>query len=858
MKHTVKSFALLSLTLTLTLCFAKTTAHNNSTDYSDTQIAQLLGWVDDKKVNNLCQGYYRQDLPVASKNYKGIHYRAHSSQLNEKGDTQLQGNVVINQGQRTVHADSAVLIRDHDNKAHRLTLKGNIKVEEPGVLVYARRISIELAQKAWQIWHVLYRLALNVRELSSSQLDNSKKLTAQSAWGQASRIEQKKAKLWVLHNASYTTCKPNCHVWHLAASKITLNKKDNVGSAHNVKLYVRGVPIFWWPYLTFPLSNKRQSGFLMPGYGTSSSMGFNVSLPIYWNIAPNYDLIFTPVITGKRGIIFKNYFRYLSANSSSSIQFNFTPNDNAFKQTKKDLIKQYSGKPQHAQQVNALQKDTPKRYFLNIKDKSQLNKHLFAKLNYATVSDDYYVEDYLDNDNNDYSTANQINQQLQVNYFEKKWRLNVDLQRYQTLHPLDQADIENQYARLPQITFDGTAGYHPYNVQFALNASFTDFTKARNPFDVNLPDPTVGQRLNLDPTVTRSFSNSFFFVTPSLQMDLTSYHLKRPNPGAPDDPSRAVPIFSIDSGMYFDKNLKLFGTPYIETLEPHIYYLYVPYRNQNNLPLFDTVDNSLPLSFDYDQMFVDNRFSDIDRIGDTNQVTLALTSQLRDTNTGMIKAYASIGQIYYFRNRRVLACTQSKLNNPTNPLCPQVAPKENLQALSPLASQFLYNISKNWNISGNLVYNAKRNRIDNQTYSLSFQRDPRHIINLSYSYARGIDDIDSYQPLTSKQAINQTGLSTYWPISKHWSGIGVVNYSFNRHRFQSYIYGVEYQSCCWGFRAIINRAFIGLNPAFNNDYDNRFFLQFSLNGLTSLGTSDPSSLLDSNIENYKDQFGPQF
>ena len=158
-------------------------------------------------------------------------------------------------------------------------------------------------------------------------------------------------------------------------------------------------------------------------------------------------------------------------------------------------------------------------------------------------------------------------------------------------------------------------------------------------------------------------------------------------------------------------------------------------------------------------------------------------------------------------------------------------------------------------MTGDLVYNPKRNRIDNQTYNLSYDSDSQHIINFTYTYARNVTT-DQGAPINNGlNNLEQTGISTFWPINNHWKGLGEVNFSLNRHRFQSYLYGVEYDSCCWAFRAVINRAFVGLNPTFDNNYDNRFYIQIALNGLTALGTHNPSGLLSTAIDNYHDQFG---
>lgn len=840
--------------IALTTLFFNITAAAQSAD-----IAKKLGWIDDPLANNLCRGYYTDQLVINPHGPDShlVDYTADTSSITKKGVSTLEGHVKITQGDREVTSNTATLLRNPEtNNPKQFDLSGNIEIREPGVVIYAKKVDIWLHEKEWQIWQGLYRVALDIRSiLHDATPTQDPKVTGITVWGQADHITQTKPKVWDLYNTTYTTCKPNCNDWHIKADHIHLDKNTDMGSAKNATLYIKNIPVFWLPYLDFPLTPKRESGLLAPSYGESDSFGANLVLPVYWNIAPNYDNLITPIFTDKRGVVLKDYFRYLTDNSSGNVNLNVTPNDNAFKTLSNQLEQEYNGQPERAAQLHNLTNDKNSRYLIGWQDNTQLNQHLFADVNYNHVSDDYYMEDYFSSPGVNASTIDQLNQQAEIDYYEKKWRVGVNFQGYQTLHPLNQADINNQYSRMPEIDFNGTSGYQPYGVRFSLNSSLTNFDEQKNPFDYTLDNPTVGDRLNVDPTMALPLHNDFFFFTPTLQANFTGYNLQRPNPGTNDDPSRSIPIFTIDSGMYFDKQTTLFGKAYTETLEPHIYYLYVPYRNQNNLPLFDTIDNSIPLSFNYDQMFVDNRFSDIDRIGDANQITLAMTTQFRDANTGNVKANASLGEIYYFADRRVLACTSTNNNNPNNPLCTLGLPSENTERVSPLAGQLGYNITSVWNLTGDVVYNPEKKWIDNQTYSLSYDQDSQHILNFSYSYARHTD-IEQVTPDDGDLAtLHQAGISGFWPINLHWKGLSEVNFSLDRHRFQSYVYGVEYDACCWSVRAVVNRAFIGLNPSFNNTYDNRFFLQFALTGFTALGTHDPGDLLSNSIQNYDNQFG---
>jgi LPS-assembly protein len=305
----------------------------------------------------------------------------------------------------------------------------------------------------------------------------------------------------------------------------------------------------------------------------------------------------------------------------------------------------------------------------------------------------------------------------------------------------------------------------------------------------------------------------------------------------------------MSSGLYFDRNLNLFGKGFIQTLEPQAYYTYIPFRNQNELPLFDTTLNQPS----YDQLFMYNRFSGIDRIGDANQVALGLITRFIDQNSGNEKIRAGLGQVLYFENRRVTLCT--------TPNCSDIVDPMNKRNRSPIAGLIKYSMNPLWSAEANTIWDPleRHQRLINQTFALHYSSDPRHLMNIGYTFAKNgdrryLDTIDK-----SSNNLSQTDFSAAWPLTRDWSGVTRWTQNLNRHGFQNLLFGVQYDACCWAVRLVAGREFVQVNPDNNHlQYNTLFFIQFALKGLGNFGTDDPTQLLASSVSGYQTQFGQDY
>lgn len=836
---------------------------HNVYDLSQADVSKQLNWVENPNAHNLCKGYYEEDLIhyVHPRNSHLVDYQGNQSYITRNGVSKLIGNVIITQYAKQATGDVGYLYRNKKGKPDRIELVGHMHLHSPKELIVAHSGTLILRNRHWIIEHALFRNELSTRNPETVRQhdaikNNHERLYQLNVWGRSEKIRQDHPEITDFYNTTYTSCQPNYDAWHLHASHIRLDKTTGRGTMHNATLYIKKMPVLWVPYFNFPIDDRRQTGFLNPTYGTSTSNGFDTSFPFYWNLAPNYDTTITPRYMSKRGWQLNNGFRYLTDDGSSgTLDMSWMTNDQQFQQDKQKYISEYGGTPTSYNQDQDLLHSTDHRNAIEWNDNTYFNPYWSAQFTYNHVSDDYYMEDF-GNSQGDI-TQNQLLQQALFNYYGPSSNFVLNMQSYQTLHPLDQANTLNQYSRLPQLDYNYALNENPLGLDMGFGSELANFNQTKNPFDITLQSPTVGQRANLQPTVALPLVDTrSAYVTPRAQYVLTSYQLNRPGTQMDANPSRAIPVFDVHSGVYFDRDLSLHGHHYTQTIEPQIYYLYVPYRNQNNLPLFDTVDNSSPLTFNYDELFDYNRFSGVDRIGDANQMTFALSTAYRERQTGFQRLSASIGQILYFQDRKVLACTNDGVPAP----CPPTLPSSNTQNRSPIAGLFTYNIDTAWSLNGNLAYNAQDNQMENQTVSFNYRKDYKHIFNIGYTFARqGDPDQVPGVPVNSyRNNLQQTTVSTSWPVSTQWNALAQWNHNWSHDHLQAYLYGLEYDACCWSARLVVNRIFTGLSPQYTNQYDTRIYLQFALKGFAKLGGNDPSSILMADIPGYSNYFGENY
>lgn len=781
---------------------------------NEDQLQHTLKWSNNSQY--ICGGFY-QDIIINPPDKNTLTISSKELELNEFGVSILTGKVTLNYDLWQIRANRALVYREVlQNKISKIILTSGLQLLEPTMLVVAQHGTIDFLNHHTTFTKVIYR---NTLPQPSNNVTTGKHPQTIHAWGQAEQYQQTEPKIYVFKHVSYTTCPPSNSIWQIKASKITFNKNSGKGQAHNAVLSIKQVPIFYTPYFSFPLTKARATGLLWPTLGSINNSngyhGYYFHLPIYLNLAPNYDLTITPMYYSSRGLASDNVLRYLTPNTTGHLQLNIMPNDLYFPVFKHNMLNTYSNSPDPYKQaeLQRLLHKPDHRKMLHWQQNTQFNEHWQANLDYNYVNDDYYLADQNLGDNN----HNQLLQQGEIKYSNQYWDMLARVQAYQTLHPINTDTIfTEQYSRLPQLSLQGN--YTQANgLSYFISSEATHFTHHNTPGDARFY-PT-GNRLTVQPGIAKTFTWPFLFITPRAQLNLTSYELIH-QPSA----NRALPIFDIHSSLYFDRSLTIAHNAYKQTLEPEIYYLYIPYRQQQQLPIFDTTLNSR----NYAQLFSYNRFSNVDRINDANQLSIGISTRFLAQNSGTEKLRAAIGEIIYLQPRKITLCQNQTTctDYPGN--------HNNISNLSPLAAEVSFKINSVLRGSSNLIWNPKQHSLLNENFGIQYQPEPQKLINLNFSYVRDSFNISNLNN-SNNDMLKLTDLNVHWPLNYHWGFVGRWSQDWHTFHFQNLFYGLQYSSCCWSIQFVAGKNLIALNDN-KPQYSHQIYLQISLTGLGALST----------------------
>ena len=719
-----------------------------------------------------------------------IYMKADQANFVKDGKSHLEGDVEITQDQKQVSADSI----DYFQPSNSADLEGNVNYWDDQVYLRGPSAHVNFDNNTAEFSRANYRV------LSNRGRGFAKELTVVSG------------KTTTGKGVDYTTCDPETapgdfwdldkNFWKISAGKIVLNQEKERGHATNVILRIKDVPIFYTPYISFPLSSKRKSGFLVPTLGSSSSGGFQISTPYYWNIEPQMDATVTPKYFTNRGVMGEGEYRYLFTKGHGQINLDYLPSDSAYNNHHRSSI-----------------------HFEH--DQSFLSTGRLSLL-FNQVSDFHYFEDF----GNSLSTASirYLPREADFSYAGKGWQVYSRLQNYQIV---DQSILTTSrpYSRLPQVILN----VYPFTGQNRLNLRVdTQFDYFDRDTKVGFVNDVNGFRLDVYPKVSYPLSTQAAFLTPQLGLRYTQYYLGNSSLFS-DSPSRLLPMASLKGGVFLERNISLFGENYLQTLEPNFYYLFVPGRNQSNLPIFDTSEYSLS----YYSLFRDNRFSGPDRFGDANQITLALTSRMVQTKTGREQAYLRLGQIFYLAKQDV----QREVLSATGSLVPVGTPPGD--NYSPLVLEVGTDFFKDWHFDGELQWDPNDNSTQKLVFNAQYHPGEGKVLNLGYRIRRGA----AGQVLRTTTNIDQSDLSFRWPINQRWSVVGRWNYAVPEGKSLDLFGGIEYESCCWGIRAVVRRYLTNLD----GDFQTGFFIQLQLKGLAGLGQSTVNFLTQS-IPGYHSEF----
>ncbi len=575
-----------------------------------------------------------------------------------------------------------------------------------------------------------------------------------------------------LKNATLTTCKPGNNDWYMQVGELDVDMTRNLGVARRGSLVFKGMPIFYVPWVDFSLNDERKTGFLPPTIGSSGKSGIEVSAPFYLNLAPNRDLTITPRELSKRGLQLGGQFRYLDRRYDG---------DARFEEMSNDRVRNIS------------------RYALTIQHNQRFSSNLTGYLNINKVSDDNYFRDLSSRINVTSQTT--LPRDGILTYTGGWWIASARAQRFQTLQDPANPVVE-PYGRVPQLTLNAARQYVG-GADLALASEFVKFDH---------PTSVIGDRLTFYPSASLPLILPGAYLTPKLGFHDTSYSLERNPLGTPQTIHRSLPIASVDSGLTFERDTSFNGQKFRQTLEPRVYYLYVPYRDQSKIPLFDTG----LADFNYAQIFSENIFNGGDRIADANQLTLAATTRMLSPASGREVLKATLGQRYYFRDQQVT------LNDNVTP----TRSGRTSDFLAALSGQ----IAQHWSLDSALQYNPQRKFVDRLGVGVRFQPEIAKVLNLGYRFTRG--------------TLNQTDISAQWPLGHGWYGVGRYNYSMRDNRLVEGLGGFEYNGGCWIGRVVLQRF-----AAATGNFTSAVFVQLELNGFSRIG-SNPLETLKRSIPGY--------
>ncbi len=695
----------------------------------------------------------------------------------------FSGNVTLKRGDQFLHADNL----RYDEQTEQYVADGNVRYQDAGMRMVADR-------------------AQGNQETDKHQIDNVRyQLTERRGNGGARTIQMDGAHGELL-GSTYSTCPPSQRLWELRAPQIDLDTDAGFGTARNATIRIGKVPVLYMPWFKFPIDDRRLTGLLYPNISQSGRNGFDWRQPIYLNLAPNYDMTLQPRLMTKRGLMLGTEFRYLTPTGKGELNLNYLHSDQLTRDERDQETAEFiaGGYPLE----NRRGENRGRFGFLGSQN---INPQWQARANINWISDPRYLEDF----NNNLSTLSsfQINSDIGVYGRGRYWDAGLMADYYQ-LADYTLPESSMPYYRLPRAYLNWE---QPFGRWFAAGVH-AEAVRFEHSDSTSRPG---GSRIDLKPYVSMPLGGASWFITPTLAWRYTGYQLdqKLANNivasngfGSPDtSPSRSLPISSLDAGLYFDRQAIFRGESYVNTLEPRLFYLNAPYRNQSSLPVFDTG----PLTFSWGQLFRDNRFSGADRQSDANQLTMAVTSRLIRESDGREKLSVSLGQIKYFDDARVGL-------SPNSPVLEK--------GRSAWIADANYAINDRWTIGTSYQWDPKYRREDLASVRTRYLIGDDGIVNLSYRYRRNASN--------GNDLLEQADLSFLYPVAPAWSLVGRYYYSLQDKQLLEGIAGVQWDSCCLAVR-LVGRRYVRNRTGEMND---AIQLEIELKGLGSAGPDTESRL----------------
>lgn len=723
----------------------------------------------------------RSDTPLPAKKPLPVFIEANNIEGYPQREVDAQGGVRLQRGDQVISAEHVKYFPETED----VQIEGEVHLEREKDVLEGTHLKLNLESKTGELGQPSYYL----REGNGR--------------GTGSFFLFEGEDHYRLKKGSYTTCPIGNDDWFIRAEDLKIDQEKEIGTARHVSVLFKDVPILYLPWMDFSYSGKRKTGFLAPVMGNTARSGVEVSVPFYWNIAPNYDATITPRAMSKRGVMFNNEFRYMGQTLGGQALFDILPDDWITNKT---------------------------RYGLFLNHAQYLGRGWTGSLDYNLVSDDSFFRDL--GNNVGLTSRTNLLQQVSTSYnnhLGPNGAINFTtlVQNFQTLQD-PRAPITPPYKRLPQFSLTASQR-NIYGVDIDFTGIWTNFyfedQKLPNGQQISLVD---GQRLVLFPSASIPLQTSYGYIKPKVSLHHTRYDLNKPVSDVGDSNlDRTVPLFSLDSGVVFERDTMFRKESFVQTLEPRVFYLYVPYRNQDNriFPNFESAE----MDFSFAQIFTENRFSGHDRINDANEITFALTSRLIESATGNERLRVAAGQRIRLADRQVVLGTQ-----------------QTTSAKSDFIAAVSGRITPVVTTETSVQLDQSELRTEKIRAGVSYHPESGKVFNLGYRFTRGVPGVVQRTGLfpVPGAGFEQIDASTQWPFLKNWQGMASVNYSLKDDELLAGLVGVEYNSCCWSLRMVLNRFITATERT-----STTFFVQLELNGLMRVG-NNPIRVLRQGIPGY--------
>ncbi len=741
------------------------------------------------------------------RNSEPMDVTADYSEIFDKEVTSFFGNVKMSRADQSITSDKA----SYDLVSETMDVQGHVIYTENELSLHSDTALLNLASDEARLRNALF-------------ISPSGPLR-----GKADVVYRDSKVLSRYKNAAFTSCPPGNQDWVVHASRFKMNKQTGMGSAKHAWLEFKGVPVFYTPYFALPLDDRRITGLLKPTFSISEDAGFDITIPYYWNIAPNYDLTVMSRYMVKRGPMLGGEFRYQSKvtdqiRTAGSVGAEYLPYD-----FKRDALGQ-----------------SRSRYSGNFRNYTRFSPNLVADVDLNYVSDKEYFDELSDSlGMREFSQPQGYNNTLlgvtqdrflqshaSLRYSGKGISFVTRAESYQTVDN-EVRQSGKPYYKLPEVTLNLNHSFEQWPVDIGMQNEYVNFFRKEELGD----DRPKGHRFNVKPYLSIPIESEGAFFKPKVALQYTQYFLDYPNrleARSPENISRVLPIVSVDTGLIFERELKFANSGFLHTIEPRLFYLYIPNKDQEDIPDFDSAD----YDFSYGSLFRENRFSGYDKVQDANQVTLAVSSSLFDSETGEERLKLSVGEIFYFRDRKVRLAGKKENSSDT-------------YDWSNLVAELSGKLTRDWLFSSGIQWNPELNDVTRGHAEITYRDfdEPGKLFNLGYRYRR-----EQYEVNRIKNII-QADASFRWPVYDNWVAVGRWQYSLLYNSTKESFLGLEKENCCWRFRFIWRRYASALNDRLNADsftqMKNGIFFQIELKGFGSFGNKKADKFLESNLNGYQ-------